>query len=235
MKKFAALLLVLAMPLLLLGADVKIPASVTVKVNRLIKVDATSTTPIKWLNLSDDLDMIPDSSGKSAILMSPVPGKYKIAVYTADKDGPSEPAYCVVTVEGVAPPVPPGPNPPGPNPPDPVNPAPIAGDGFKVLILEDSTQRAKLPATQLSVIMGSKVREFFKSKCVKGPDGKTPEARIWDPSDDFTGESKAWQDAVKRPRKSLPWIIISNGKTGYEGPLPDTVDKTIELMTKYAP
>jgi hypothetical protein len=42
-----------------------------------------------------------------------------------------------------------------------------------------------------------------------------------------------WCKALKRPMESLPWIIISNGKTGYEGPLPKTTDELIELVDKY--
>jgi hypothetical protein len=35
---------------------------------------------------------------------------------------------------------------------------------------------------------------------------------------------------MKRPRRSLPWLIISDGIEGWEGPLPETVAKFTELI-----
>jgi hypothetical protein len=89
------------------GDPPKIDAEIKAKPGRLLKLNASAPTPIKWINTSDAVDLIPDSNGKSAIFFPTAPGRYKIAVYTADpKDGPSEPAYCVVIVEGDVPPTP---------------------------------------------------------------------------------------------------------------------------------
>lgn len=78
------------------------------------------------------------------------------------------------------------------------------------------------------------VRKALNDACVMGADGKTKEWRIWDTAIvDISAESKIWQDAIKRPFTALPWIIISNGKTGYEGPLPGTIDQTLELIKKW--
>lgn len=82
-----------------MSAEVKIPAEVRLKVKRLGKINAVSESVVRWINLADDLDLIPDSSGKSAILLGAKAGRYKIAAYTADKDGPSEPAYSTIIVE----------------------------------------------------------------------------------------------------------------------------------------
>lgn len=209
----------------------KIPEKITVKVGRLTKISADAPTTIRWINTySDDLDMIPDSNGKSAILMSPKAGTYRIAVYTADKDGPSEPSYCVVVVGDPAPPGPdPGPG-PGPNPPGPV---PIPAAGLRVLVVYDAAELSKLTAGQQSAIYAKSVRDYLNSKCVVGDDGKTKEWRMWDKGVDATSESKVWQEALKRSRTSVPWVVISNGKTGYEGPLPDSADKMLELLKKY--
>lgn len=127
----------------------------------------------------------------------------------------------------------PGPT-PGPNPPQPPpTPAPIPADGLRVLIVEDVAQRVKLPAAQSAILFDKSVRDYLNSKCVAGADSKTKEWRIWDKGVDASAESKLWQDAVKRPAKSYPWLIISDGKTGYEGPLPADVDATLALLKKY--
>lgn len=137
--------------------------------------------------------------------------------------------------------------PPEPNPPDPqpVNPAPIPVDGFRVLIIYDRTKLGVLPASQNAIFFSQEIDNYCKTKCVKGPDGKTPEFRQYSIDADLSRESQLWQTAFKRPRKwsnpennthvegYTPWIIISTGKTGYEGPLPLSVDDTLKLLKKY--
>lgn len=103
------------------------------------------------------------------------------------------------------------------------------------MIVEDANMRTKLPRPQQAIMFDSSLRDYLDSKCVMGKDGKTREWRIWPTGADYSKTEKHWQDVMKRERKSLPWIIISDGKTGYEGPLPENVDKTLELIKKYAP
>lgn len=133
-------------------------------------------------------------------------------------------------------PLPPEPKPPEPKPePKPVEPdAPIPSPGLRVLIVYESADLAKLPAAQQAVIYGAKFREYLQANCVAGPDGKTREWRMWDADVDTSAESRLWAAAMKRPRKELPHILISNGKTGFEGPLPKDVDAALELVGRYA-
>jgi hypothetical protein len=147
---------------------------------------------------------------------------------------------CTIRVGTVPPPpdpTPPDPTPPGPNPPDPPGPtpgpAPIPLEGFRAIILYESGEVSKLPVAQQNVLYAKSVRDYLNSKAVVGADGKTKEWRIWDKDVDAASEAKHWQDVLKRPRTKTPWIIISTGKSGYEGELPDTVDKTLELLKKY--
>jgi hypothetical protein len=130
----------------------------------------------------------------------------------------------------------PDPKPPDPVPPDPPGPddAPIKEPGFRVLIVYESAELTKMPSAQQSVLYAKSVRDYLNAKCVVGPDGKTREWRIWDADVDTSAESKIWQGAMKRPRKSLPWVLISNGKTGFEGALPADTTKAMELFKKYA-
>lgn len=97
------------------GGEIEIPPETKVKVNRLAKIEVKCKTPVKWINLHEDLDVIPDSSGKWAMILGSKPGRYKIAVYTASKDIPTDPEYAIVVIEGA---IPPGPHEPiVPSPP----------------------------------------------------------------------------------------------------------------------
>lgn len=122
----------------------------------------------------------------------------------------------------------PGPG-PGPNPPPGPSPMPLMG--LRVLILEETSQRSELPASQLSVLTSTEIRGYLNSKCVRASAG--PEFRFFDVDTDLSPQEKHWQDVVKRPRASLPWLIISTGTSGYEGPLPKTIPETLELLKKY--
>ena len=51
---------------------------------------------------------------------------------------------------------------------------------------------------------------------------------------DTTNESQIWNDAVKRPHKILPWLALSNGKSGFEGPLPTNINDMMTLLKKYS-
>jgi hypothetical protein len=136
---------------------------------------------------------------------------------------------------GPIPPTPtptPGPPTPGPTPPSP-SPAPIPAPGLHVLMVYESGELSKLPPAQLSVLYAKSIRDYLQAKCPVGPDGKTKEWRIWDQNTDASGDAPVWRDAMNRPRASVPWIIISNGTTGYEGPLPRSIDETLVLLRKY--
>lgn len=123
----------------------------------------------------------------------------------------------------------PGPKPPDPKPPDP-SPAPIPVDGFRVLFIVETA--ANIPADQRAVLAAAEVRAYLNRKCADGP--KVKEWRQWDQHTDVSGEAKHWQDAMKRKRDSLPWVIISNHpKGGYEGPMPKTISETLELLKRY--
>ena len=141
----------------------------------------------------------------------------------------------IEVVVGVAPGPTPDPDPPPPDPDPQPNPAPIPEVGFRVLIVEDPKARVKLPAEQLEVLFDKSVRDYLNSKCVQDADGKTKSWRIWPDRVDASKQAEYWQKAMKRKRDSLPWIVVSNSKSGYEGPLPKDVASTLELIKKYEP
>jgi hypothetical protein len=100
--------------------ELKVPTEMKVKPGRLLRIPAeTACKTVIWYLDSADADLVTFESTKEAVFSSPVPGKYKIIVYTAAGDVPSQPYVCVVTVEGDVPVPPTPPTPPGPGP-DPI-------------------------------------------------------------------------------------------------------------------
>lgn len=131
----------------------------------------------------------------------------------------------------IPPPEPPTPPKPPEPPTPPPSPAPIPEKGFRVLIVTESPEVSALPASQQLILTAGPVWEYLNTHAVQGPVNK--EWRIWPKNVNTTGERKLWQDAMARPRTSYPWILISNGETGFEGPLPSTVAETLTLLKKY--
>lgn len=115
-------------------------------------------------------------------------------------------------------PVPPIP----PVPPEPPAPIPVAG--LHVLIVEETLERPRLPKEQLTILTSTEVRTVL--------DGKA-KWRILDKDAPMQNDEKVWQDAMKLPRGTLPHVIVSNGKTGYSGPLPTDSKSFLELVDKY--
>lgn len=109
---------------------------------------------------------------------------------------------------------------------------PIAGEGLRVLIVEDICKRPTLPLRQRMIFSDPMIRDYLDSHCVK-EDG-APAFRILDSEADMRDAAPHWQEAMKRERKSLPWIVVSNSaKGGTEGPLPATADDTLALLKKW--
>jgi hypothetical protein len=136
----------------------------------------------------------------------------------------------------IPPPVPPGPTPVPPDPapePAPVPPAPIGAPGLRVLMVYESEDLSRYPPAQLYVLTDTNLRTYLNGACAKLDN--IPEYRVWDKDVDTTKESALWQEAMKRPRGTLPAILVSNGTTGYDGPLPMTSAEAIALIQKYDP
>ncbi len=130
----------------------------------------------------------------------------------------------------------------GPSPVDPVHPvdpptpivdppAPIPSAGFRVLIVTETADLAKLPHEQVSVLTAKSIKDYLDLRCAEVNGQK--EWRMWDKDVSTANVSKVWQDAFARPREALPWIVISNGVKGFEGPLPKTVADTLDLLKKF--
>lgn len=144
------------------------------------------------------------------------------------------------------PPPPPPPNPidpVDPNPPNPVDPTPpMPGTGLRVLIVTETRDLSKLPSAQVQAMTAKVVLDYLDSHCVKVDN--QPEYRKFDKDTDVTKLPQDWQDAMNRVTNadqrhpdtkatSFPWILITNGKKGYEGPLPKDADALLAKLKEY--
>lgn len=228
------LLLLLACVALAAPPGLELPKEATGDVAAFIRVEAkTPGRNVRWVALDSGLALFPVEllkDSKTAVVTSAKPGRYRLLAVTAAGDEISEPAVCTVVV-GEAP-TPPG---PGPKPPEPKpdGKAPIAGEGFRVLVIYESAELPKLPAAQSAILYAASVRDYLRARCAKDADNPQGAWRMWDKDVDASAESQPWKDAMKRERKSLPWVLISNGRTGYEGPLPGTITETLTLLQRY--
>lgn len=120
----------------------------------------------------------------------------------------------------------PPPEPPGPGP----GPAPIPVAGFRVLIMYD---KDTLTADQQGIVFGADVRKYLDTKCIVGADGKTPDRRIYPAGVDASGEAQWIRDVIQRHPGQRSWMVISDGKTGYDGPIPANAADALALLKKY--
>lgn len=128
-------------------------------------------------------------------------------------------------------PVPPTPVPPTPVPPkpDPTPPAPIPMAGFRVLIVYDGDNYT---AGQDGIITGKAVRDYLQSKCVAGDDGKTKAFAIIRSDANVTNAPKWIADTVQRHPGQKSYMVVSDGKTGYDGPLPADANAALAILRK---
>jgi hypothetical protein len=106
---------------------------------------------------------------------------------------------------------------------------PINAEGLKVMVVYDKSPA--LTPDQLNIINSTELQTFINglSSCKDGQCFRSFPANV-----EITTDEKYWQDAMKRPRKSSPWIIISHSKKGgFEGPLPNSLDELKQLIKKY--
>lgn len=136
-----------------------------------------------------------------------------------------------------------GPKPPDPPGPDPTpDPTPIPAEGFRVLMVLETFENSGLPSSQIAAINSQEVRQYLNAKCAKV--NNWPEWRLYDKDiakdSKWASESSIWKDAMARDsikkaiaENKLPWILISTGKTGYEGPLPKTTTELMALLKRF--
>jgi hypothetical protein len=121
---------------------------------------------------------------------------------------------------------------PGPDPePDPDVKPPIPESGFRVLFIIEKGKN--LPSLQRAIIAGREVGEYLEKACIDEASGQEG-WRVFDMNQDVSTELPVWQKAMENAKpESLPWVLVSNGKTGIQCELPATPSAFIELCKKY--
>lgn len=134
----------------------------------------------------------------------------------------------IVSGSGPRPPTPPTPI------PDPIpTPTPTPNiAGKRMLVVYESKDLTKLLPTQIALMSSSALRAYLNTHCEKSSKGH-PEYNFWDKDVDLTNASAVWKNAMALPRDSLPWLYVSNGTTGYSGPLPKTEEELMPILKKY--
>jgi hypothetical protein len=111
----------------------------------------------------------------------------------------------------------------------PVVPAPIVADKFCTLLVEETDQRGSITPDQRDAILSTdpdSLRGYIKS--VGG------EFMVLDKDQADLQYAPKWaQDAYARPHPTTPWVVHSNGKTGFEGPLAEKRADILERAKKY--
>lgn len=138
-----------------------------------------------------------------------------------------------VGVDVTPPKPPPDPDVPPDPPPDPTVKGPL-----RVLIVFEEEKAGEYPKEQHSILYGERFAKHLNSLTERDPNMKGRNRwNVWDQNTVVTAAPKEWQDAMKRERKSLPWLLMfgDDGSVYHEGPLPKTVDEAIAVVSKYAP
>jgi hypothetical protein len=148
------------------------------------------------------------------------PGSYTARLTAIDFEAKKvERAVAEFSVEGAAPP-----NPPGP------------GGPVKVLIIEEAKDRTKLPQAQQLILDGLPMRSYLNKVCATDLGmGYEKAWTIQDKDTDLSALGAFWEGARNRPRAALPWIVIADqaGTVLYEGALPADVPAAQALVGKY--
>lgn len=178
-----------------------------------------------------------DASGRPVLVfMSPVRGVYNVVLtgqVPADGLDPFGESVHRVTVGGGPEPTPDvDPTPDDDDPPVPPEPkpdedkAPFPADSLHVLIVYESEDNTKLTSNQRAIIYGADIRSMLDSVAPR-------KYRIYDKDADLTHVPNVFKDAMAVPRQSLPWLVISNGKGGFSGPLDMRVEEFRALVDQY--
>jgi hypothetical protein len=98
----------------------------------------------------------------------------------------------------------------------------LTTDRLTVVILEQTEWRHKIKPKQLNVISSRIWRD--KVTELQG------QWRVLDPEADIDKDEPWVEEALKRKRSGLPWLIVQKDKLWYSGPVPQTNKEMLEII-----
>jgi hypothetical protein len=110
------------------------------------------------------------------------------------------------------------------------NPPVVTSHEFRLLIVEETADRAKLSSGQQGIFTSTILRKWLKDHCRPLSDGSNG-FRIID-IDDMEHLPSEFR-SLQKPQ-SVPWLYVTNGKTGLSCPLPASADELIAKVGPYA-
>lgn len=119
---------------------------------------------------------------------------------------------------------------------DPTPPAPVPNvEGLHVLFIEESSKRKDLTEGQRFALFAkdptNSLRAYAESHCHKY--GNDVAFRVID-KESPVGMDQPWVvQAMALPHDKIPWMIVSNGKAGFSGPMPEKEEDIIAIVKKY--
>jgi hypothetical protein len=167
-----------------------------------------------------DLPLTDGTMAKAKVLPSTAGQAYLIFVVKGEPI-----VWTIITGGEVPTPTPVPPTPPTPTPPTPPTPTPTPASKVYALFIYDAQKVSTYPKEQAGIVTGESIQAYIKSK---GGD-----YRCLSDGQDVSKEPDSFKVWYARPRTSLPWCIISNGKDLYEGPWDPTADAMLERLKKY--
>lgn len=196
----------------------------------LLILDGTKSqaTDWKWLVIPSKT-ILPVEGGRRLVFAVGQPGTYQFILSVANQASVDSTIFAVTV--GPPPGPSPSPSPPGPVPPSPTPPSPQAG--LRVLFVEESADRARLPREQYHALYSPNVASYLNAKCAAGPSG-TPDWRRWDDDADVSLAGPIFREMLSAPRQSLPWVVI-RGDAGIVAsePLPKNEAELLSLLRRH--
>jgi len=104
--------------------------------------------------------------------------------------------------------------------------SPFTEEGLQILIVYETDELGALLAARRNQLYSKTLRDWALVNC-KQVNGQAC-FRVLDKDASATGEP--WASALRRKRTALPWLIAGNGTKGFEGPLPENLQDTLDIL-----